>query len=148
RGFSFNGRETLANKVGVSLSTVDRAIKLLKESGRVVVAYRENPHSNGLKTPVIIFKDHVNYQRISSLLKLDDKVDDKVENTEKLDGADDTDRKTVPTNNYRQQESNIYSYNSPTLEKVAYYIDLIMHDAINGGKKITHLSSYVNKVFS
>lgn len=85
RGFSFNGRETLAEKVGVSLPTVDRAIKLLKESGRVFVCYRENPNSNGAKTPVIIFKDHANYKRIATILKLREKEADKeTDKVEKL----------------------------------------------------------------
>ena len=147
RGFSFNGRETLADKVGVSLSTVDRAIKLLKESGRVVVAYRENPHSNGIKTPVIIFKDHANFKRIASLLKLNDKVADKVKNLENTHGTSDTLEEKVPTIRYQKQESNIYINNSPQMDKIVEYFSLKISDAIKrGGKDIISLSSYVDKV--
>lgn len=147
RGFSFNGRETLANKVGVSLSTVDRAIKLLKESGRVVVAYRENPNSNGIKTPVIIFKDHANYKRISSLLKLTDKVDDKVEKKENTYETSYSEAKKVSTIRYQKQENYIYIYNSPKLEDIVEYVSLKISDAMKkSGKGITYLSSYVDKV--
>lgn len=81
RGYSFNGRETLAKKCKVSLSTVDKAIKLLKQSGEVLVAYRPNPASNGYKTPIIILKNHDNFTYWHELLGLENSV----ENTDKPD---------------------------------------------------------------
>ena len=73
RGYSFNGRETLAEKCKVSLSTVDKAIKLVKQSGEVLVAYRHNPASNGYKTPIIILKQHENFTYLNELLGLENK---------------------------------------------------------------------------
>ena len=146
RGFSFNGRETLAKKVGVSLPTVDRAIKLLKESGRVFVGYRENPQSNGAKTPVIIFKDHENFQRIASILNLSDEVNDKVEKEENVRETSLLGAKKVPTNLYLKQEKhNIYMNSS--LEKISDYLYLKISDAMKkSGRGITYLSSYIDKV--
>jgi len=83
RGYSFNGRETLAKKCETSLATVDRAIRVLKDSNEVVVAYRHNPVSNGYKTPIFILRGHEHFKYWKDLLgledKLDDNVDDKVE---------------------------------------------------------------------
>lgn len=143
RGFSFNGRETLAEKVGVSLPTVDRAIKLLKESGKVFVGYRENPNSNGAKTPVIIFKDHANFKRIASILNLVDEVDDKVEKEGKLRETSVTGEKKVPTNTYLKQEKhNIY----PSFDKIVDYVALKISDAAKkNGRGIAYLSSFIDK---
>jgi DNA-binding transcriptional ArsR family regulator len=146
RGFSFNGRQTLAEKVGVSLPTVDRAVKLLKESGLVYVGYRENPRSNSGKTPVIIFKEHANYKRIASILKLHDEVVDKVENLESPRETSSTDAKIVSTNTYLKQEKyNIY----PSFEKIVDYVCLKVSDALNkNGKGISFLSSYIDKTIA
>lgn len=146
RGFSFNGRETLAEKVGVSLRTVDNAIKLLKESGRVHVGYRENPNSNGAKTPVIIFKDHSNYKRIASILKINCEVVCEVEISETLSETSIEGAKKVPTNLYLKQEK----YNiSPSLEKIVDYVSLKVSDAVErNGKGIFALSSYIDKVIA
>ncbi|WP_100408474.1 hypothetical protein [Bacillus solitudinis] len=147
RGFSFNGRDTLAQRVGVSLPTVDRAIKLLKESGRVVVAYRENPNSNGAKTPVIIFKDHANFKRISAILKLRDNVVDKVEKDETLTETGGRGVKIVATNTYRKQDNHIYNGDNHTVNEIVKYVSLKVSDAMKkGGRGIHFLSSYVDKV--
>ncbi|GFZ69051.1 hypothetical protein PSE10B_55730 [Pseudomonas amygdali pv. eriobotryae] len=68
RGYSFPGRETLANQLDVSTSTVDNAISLLKQSGDCDVFYRENPKSNSAKTCVFIFRRHSNYPEIKRIL--------------------------------------------------------------------------------
>lgn len=146
RGFSFNGRETLANKVGVSLPTVDRAIKLLKESGRVFVGYRENPNSNGAKTPVIIFKDHANYKRIAAILKINDNVNDKVGISETPSKTSVEGTKKVSTNLYRKQENN---NKHPSFGKIVDYVALKVSDAVEkNGKGISFLSSYIDKVIA
>lgn len=146
RGFSFNGRQKLAEKVGVSLPTVDRAVKLLKESGLVYVGYRENPRSNGIKTPVIIFKEHANYKRIASILKINDEVIDKVEKDEIRIESSVTDIKKVPTNIYLKHEKyNIH----PSFDKIVDYVSLKVSDALKkNGKGISFLSSYIDKAIS
>ncbi|WP_100408491.1 helix-turn-helix domain-containing protein [Bacillus solitudinis] len=146
RGFSFNGRQTLAEKVGVSLPTVDRAVKLLKDSGLVYVGYRENPHSNGVKTPVIIFKEHTNYKQIASILKINEEVVDKVEKDETLRESSVTDVKKVPTNTYLKQEKYIIY---PSFDKIVDYVSLKVSDALKkNGKGISFLSSYIDKTIS
>jgi len=69
RGYSFNGREKLAELCNVGLSTVDKAIRVLKESGEAIVVYRENPNSNGYKTPIILLKNHPHFEYWNELLK-------------------------------------------------------------------------------
>jgi len=146
RGFSFNGRQTLAEKLGVSLPTVDRAVKLLKDSGLVYVGYRENPCSNGVKTPVIIFKEHANYKQIASILKINEEVVDKVEKREKQRPASVTDIKNLSTNTYLKQEKhNKY----PSFNEIVTYVSLKISDALKkNGKGICYLSSYIDKTIS
>lgn len=152
RGFSFNGRETLAEKVGVSLRTVDNAIKLLKISGCVYVGYRENPNSNGAKTPVIIFKEHTNYKRIAAILKLPcEEVCEEVcevEKSETLSQGKSRGLKKVSTNSYlKQEKDNIYT--KPLFEKIIEYLYLKISDASQKNNKgITYLSSYIDKVIT
>jgi DNA-binding transcriptional regulator YhcF (GntR family) len=68
RGFSYNGRVTLAKKLEVGLSTVDKAFSLLKQTGLFVFAYRENPASNSAKTPVIFYVKHEKYKTFESMV--------------------------------------------------------------------------------
>lgn len=72
RGFSFNGRETLAEKCQVSLSTVDKAIRFLKDSGLFFVAYRENSKSNSVKTPIFFYKNHQLFSEYAAILNIEE----------------------------------------------------------------------------
>jgi hypothetical protein len=72
RGFSFNGRETLAKKCQVSLSTVDKAIRLLKDSDLFFVAYRENSKSNSVKTPIFFYKNHQLFSEHAAILNIEE----------------------------------------------------------------------------
>jgi hypothetical protein len=146
RGYSFNGRETLSEKVGVSLRTVDNAIKLLKQSAEVIVAYRENPGSNGVKTPVIIFKSHPNFERIARLLNLQDcEVVCEVENPSNPTETSDSSPKKVATYSLplKQEKYN----NISNTDKIKAVIEYKINDAMRKGTTITYISSYINRVF-
>ena len=153
RGFSFNGRETLAEKLDVSLRTVDNAIRLLKDSGEVVVCYRENPKSNGAKTPVFIFRSHANFERIASILDLSlcEEVCE-VENTEKPTAPKDSPLNTFATilgvplknkiNNYIKGEIQ-------PLEKIVKYVAIKINETQKRTNRgIKYLSAYVDRVLS
>ncbi|WP_454216397.1 hypothetical protein, partial [Peribacillus sp. JNUCC 23] len=144
RGYSFNGRETLAEKCKVSLSTVDKAIKLLKQSGEVFVAYRTNPSSNGLKTPIIILKEHEHFTYWQELLGLKNNVEHKVENgTESVVSSDESFKidatYSIPS---LKQDSNNISNN-----KIVQYVVNRVNDAMKDGSTIKFVSSYVDRVF-
>ena len=145
RGYSFNGRETLAKKCKVSLRTVDKAIKILKESNEVVVAYRHKPSSNGFKTPVIILKGHEYFKYWKALLNIEDSVECKVEDTE---NADKPRAEGVKTDLYlfhtKKQESNNIS--NPSHNKIVQYVINRVQDSIKQGTKITFLSSYIDRI--
>ncbi|MBT2655335.1 hypothetical protein J7E81_08800 [Bacillus sp. ISL-18] len=70
RDYSFNGRETLVN-CNCGLSTVDEVLRVLRESGEVIIGYRENPNSNGYKTPVVFLKNHPHFKYWNNILGLD-----------------------------------------------------------------------------
>ena len=146
RGYSFNGRETLAEKCKVSLSTVDKAIKLVKQSGEVLVAYRHNPASNGYKTPIIILKQHGNFTYLNELLGLENNVENKVENADKPEIPMDEGTKKVSTYILPtlKQEINKYKKN-PQEGKIIQYVTNRIHDAMKKGI-ITFLSSYVDRI--
>lgn len=146
RGYSFNGRETLAEKCKVSLSTVDKAIKLVKQSGEVLVAYRHNPASNGYKTPIIILKQHENFTYLNELLGLENSVENKVENTDKPEIPMDEGTKKVSTYVLPtlKQESNKYIKNLQEA-KIIQYVTNRINDAMKTGT-ITFLSSYVDRI--
>lgn len=101
RGFSFNGKQTLMELCECKGSTIDEATRLLKESGLFEVAYRENPNSNGYKTPVFILKSHANYQYIKEILEIQNYkqvVKQEVEKAQTSSGTRDSEEKEVPTN--------------------------------------------------
>jgi len=152
RGFSFNGYETLIKKLGVSTSTISRAIGLLKESGEVVVCYRENPKSNGLKTPVVIFRNHANFDKIASILGLNEKVDEKVEKAEKLTATRDEALKTFATILGLPFNNKINSYVKGEIhpfEKIVKYIAIKVDEAQKRNNRgIKYLSAYVDRVLS
>lgn len=77
----------------MSTRTVDKAIRLLKESGEVIVAYRENPNSNGYKTPIILLKRHEHFKYWCELLN----IECEVENHENLREPRDESAKKVST---------------------------------------------------
>ena len=141
RGYSFNGRETLAEICKVGLSTVDAAIRVLKESGEVVVAYRENPASNGYKTPVIILKNHPHFEYWNALLNLEQNVKQKVENAETTTESKKDEPKKVSTYSLSLKQDN-------TINKVVTYVSNKINDVIKRGTTIDYLSSYVNNVVS
>lgn len=152
RGFSFNGYETLMKKFNASKSTVSRAIGLLKESGEVVVCYRENPKSNGPKTPVVIFRNHANFDKIASILGLNEKVDEKVENTEKPTATRDEALKTFATIlglQYKNKINNYIKGEIQPLEKIVKYIAIKINEAQKRNNRgIKYLSAYVDRVLS
>jgi hypothetical protein len=144
RGYSFNGRETLAEKCNVSLSTVDKAIKLLKQSGEAFVAYRTNPSSNGIKTPIIILKEHENFTHWQELLGLENNVEHKVENVAKPVIPTDEGTKKVSTYSLpSKQESTIYISDNQIMKAVFNRVN----DAVKDGTTIKYLSSYVDRIF-
>lgn len=152
RGFSFNGPETLAKKLNVSLSTVSRAIRMLKDSGEVVVCYRENPRSNGPKTPVVIFRNHPNFDRIAAVLNLRDNVADKVENAEKPTESSVSAHKTDATISLpvkKQDDINKLIDNTHPLEKIVKYVAIKLNDVQKRNPYgITYLSAYIDKTIN
>lgn len=144
RGYSFNGRETLAEKCKVSLRTVDKAIKILKDSNEVVVAYRHNPSSNGYKTPIIILKGHEYFRYWKSLLNIEDNVECKVDDAINLDKPKLEDAKSsLYLSNIKKQESNIINLSN---NKIIQYVVNRVQDSVKQGTKITFLSSYIDKL--
>ena len=137
-GFSFNGRQTLADKLDVSLRTVDNAIRLLKDSGQVIVAYRENKRSNGVRTPVIIFKNHPNFQHIVSICDIVCKVENGQESRETTDSSP----KSIPTYSLplKHEKHNKYPH-------IMKYVSLKVQEAHKKNPAgIMHLGAYVDKV--
>ncbi|WP_428909065.1 hypothetical protein [Niallia sp. Krafla_26] len=139
RGYSFNGRETLAELCKVGLSTIDKAIRVLKESGEVIVVYRENPNSNGCKTPVIILKNHPHFKYWNELLNLEQNLEQKVENAK------------IPTDSRDEQPQKVSTYLLPkkqenNINKVVRYVSNKIMDVVNKGITINYLSSYVDTV--
>jgi hypothetical protein len=146
RGYSFNGRNTLAKKCNASLRTVDKAIKILKESNEVVVAYRHNPSSNGYKTPIFILKRHEHFRYWKELLHLDDSVECEVKdsiNTEAptVKGA----KKSLYLSSTKKQENNNI-YSNLSQNKIVQYVINRVEDSIKQGTKIKYLSSYIDRV--
>lgn len=144
RGYSFNGRETLADKCNASLSTVDKAMKLLKQSGEVFVVYRQNPASNGYKTPIIILKQHEHFTYWNELLGLENNVEQKVEHAEKSMTPMDEGAKKVSTYllpSLKQENNNNMSSN-----KIVRYVSNRINDVIKQGTTVKYLSSYVDRI--
>ena len=145
RGYSFNGRETLAEKCKVSIRTVDKAIKILKESNEVVVAYRHNPSSNGYKTPIIILKAHKHFGYWKSLLNIEDNVECEVEaSSNSGDSKAHGMKMDLYLSNTKKQESN--NINNPSHNKIVQFVANRVQDSIKTGTKIKYLSSYINKL--
>ena len=145
RGYSFNGRETLAKKCVVSLRTVDKAIKILKESDEVIVAYRHNPSSNGYKTPIIFLKKHEYFMYWKELLHLEDDVSCEVDNSKKVDLSNAEAGKMDLYHLYtKKQESNII-YSNPSHTKIVQFIINRVQDSIKKGTHIKYLSSYIDR---
>lgn len=109
RGYSFNGRETLAKLCNCGLSTVDEALRVLRESGEVVIGYRENPNSNGYKTPVVFLKNHPHFKYWNNILGLEkyvnQELDQEVKNAEK------------PCHNKEEGAKKIPTYSLPSFSK-------------------------------
>jgi len=154
RGFSFPGRETLAEKLGVSARTVDNAIRMLKDSGEVVVCYRENPRSNGPKTPVVIFRNHPNFDRIAAVLNLTvcEEVCE-VENAEKPTESSVSARKTDATislpNKHDDKYINKLIDNTHPLEKIVKYVAIKVNEMQKRHPYgITYLSAYIDKTLN
>lgn len=84
RGFSFNGRETLAELCECDVTTVDKAIKVLKESGQAVFCYGINPKTNGFKTPILFLKEHEYFAYWRTYLGMENTVESKVEKKEEI----------------------------------------------------------------
>ncbi|WP_209124366.1 hypothetical protein [Alkalihalobacillus sp. BA299] len=174
RGFCFTGREKLAEVCGCSLSTVDKAIRFIKESDLFVFCYRHNPKSNGYKTPVIIATIHKNYKEIRKILGFEftrellvqrmerhkeakNKEENKVESTRNayLDWLQDA--KQIVTNIFTiTPEINKYTYNTELIKKstkistdnIVRYIHLKIKDYQEQGGKIEHLNKFVEKTFA
>jgi Mn-dependent DtxR family transcriptional regulator len=154
RGFSFPGRETLAESLDVSLRTVDNAIRMLKDSGEVIVCYRENPKSNGAKTPVFIFRSHTNFERIAAVLNLTicEEVCE-VKNAEKPTESSDLARKTDATISLpvEKQDKDINKLidNTHPLDKIVKYVAIKLDDVQKRHPYgIKYLSAYIDKTLN
>ncbi|NNU88682.1 hypothetical protein ETC04_16490 [Geobacillus sp. MR] len=154
RGFSFPGRETLAESLDVSLRTVDNAIRMLKNSGEVIVCYRENPKSNGAKTPVFIFRSHANFERIATVLNLTvcEEVCE-VKNAEKPTESSVSARKTDATislpNKHDDKYINKLIGDKHPLEKIVKYVAIKLNEVQKRHPYgITYLSAYIDKTLN
>lgn len=147
RGYSFNGRQTLAKLCDCGLSTVDEALRVLRESGEVVIGYRENPNSNGYKTPVVFLKNHPHFKYWNDLLGLGkyvkQEVHQEVEYTEKPCDSKDEGAKKVSTYLLPslKQESNNISDNT-----IVQFVVNRVNDTIKKGTRVKYLSSYIDRV--
>ncbi|WP_336883857.1 HTH domain-containing protein [Priestia koreensis] len=145
RGYSFNGREKLAEKLGVSLRTVDNAIKLLKESGEVVVAYRENPASNSAKTPVFFFKRHANYPQIKRVCKEVCEEENRQKSTEsKVSPL----KRAITDLLLKRQELNINKRTHSVSKIIEYITYKIEEQQQKNPGGIIALSSYIDKLLA
>jgi hypothetical protein len=147
RGFSFNGIESaLMKKFDCSRSTVNRAIKILKDSGLFVVAYRENPNSNGIKTPVIILKSHPNYQYIMEILQIEDykeSVKETVENAQNVTGSKVKDDFLGSTN--LSQEKDFFTENIKNNDEEKFFSDLNFLSSLYLSKDRTHAKTLIER---
>jgi hypothetical protein len=146
RGYSFNGRETLAAKCNASLSTVDKAIKIIKESGEAIVAYRHNPSSNGYKTPIIILKGHEHFKHWKDLLHLEDNVEQKVGISEDTETPTLESMKKISTYNHQSKQERYINISNPTYAKIVRYVTNRVKDTIKQGTRIKYLSSYIDRI--
>ncbi|MEJ9307302.1 hypothetical protein ABEW33_27410 [Priestia megaterium] len=96
-GFSYFGKETIADMYDVSVRTVEETMSLLKKNDEIIVAYRVNPKSNGYKTPFIILKNHPNFEAICAILNIVCEVACEVESAEIPTESKDEELKKVPT---------------------------------------------------
>lgn len=172
RGFSFTGREKLAEICKCSLSTVDKAIRILKNSGLFVVCYRYSKRSNACKTPVIISTIHRNYKRIEEILNLADerlsqekalleRKENKEENKEEKSETPwydwlGTGEKVSTFSFTKKQDNNKTIYDTDLIQKVSKlstdsivrYIMLKIADYARNGGDIKHLSSFTEWKFA
>lgn len=147
RGYSYPGRETLAEQFSVSTRTVDKAIKALKESRVVDVFYRYNPRSNSAKTCVFIFKTHANYVAIKKILRkqYEEKFEEELRQTS-TGSKGDVIKQIATSILQKKQDLRInkqYHNVSKVIEYLALKIERIQNE--NSGS-ITALSSYIDKV--
>jgi len=149
RGYSYPGRETLAEQFSVSTRTVDKAIKALKESKVVDVFYRYNPRSNSAKTCVFIFCTHANYAAIKKILRkqYEEKFEEELRQTATESKTDAI--KQIATSILRKKQDlkiNKRLHNvSKIIEYLALKIERVQNDNPGG---ITALSSYIDKTIA
>jgi hypothetical protein len=154
RGYSFNGRETLAKKCNVSLRTVDKAIKVLKESNEVVVAYRHNPSSNGYKTPIFILKHHEYFKYWKALLNLEDNVECEVEKYSNTDVSTIEGVKKVYTYSFTKSNININNHlmNNKVIKFVPQFVNKAFSwlgdDLLHYWKRVLLASKVIKKRYS
>jgi hypothetical protein len=141
RGYSFFGRETLARKCQVSLRTVDKAIKVLKDSEEAVVAYRQNPKGNSCKTPIILLKRHKHFSYWSKLLNLECEVECEEENAETPDETSVGELKKIATSTL----PTLKSFNNTSLDELddSYVPSYINQEFVKAAAPFFH----ANKIY-
>jgi DNA-binding transcriptional regulator YhcF (GntR family) len=149
RGYSYPGRETLAEQFSVSTRTVDKAIKALKESGVVDIFYRYNPRGNSAKTCVFIFHAHSNYAAIKRILRkqYEEKFEEELREASTASKADAI--KEIVTSYYKLKTRNKINKPIHSLSKVVEYLALKIESVQqNNPGGITALSSYLDKTIA
>ncbi|MGG0555267.1 HTH domain-containing protein [Priestia aryabhattai] len=149
RGYSYPGRETLAEQFSVSTRTVDKAIKALKESGMVDVFYRYNPRSNSAKTCVFIFRTHTNYAAIKRILRkqYEEKFEEELRQTSTESKADAI--KQIATSILRKKQDLKINKRLHNVSKIIEYLALKIEKVQqNNPGGITALSSYIDKTIA
>jgi hypothetical protein len=165
RGYSFNGRQTLAEKAKCSLSIVDKAIAAIKDSRLFVVVYRENPESNGGKTPVVFYVNHPNFQTFKKIIpNLENEyIDQKIARSEKMfknEVENKVENDEIPCESKGEGED-IFSTDiinlkhdllinkkqaiKNSMNKVIKYVS---HKVVDRIDNIEHLSSYIDRVIA
>lgn len=112
RGFFYASPEHIAEKSGISKSTIYEALKLMRESGIIYKTNRCSRKQNGLGCAVHFFIEHPYFYQYCQYLGLDWKADRKAENAEmpchsREDGVESCPTLSLPNN--QDQKSDIQS---------------------------------------
>jgi hypothetical protein len=146
KGFAFPSDDTLADMYGISPRTVREFLRFLKEEGVIYVVHFRAKNGNGRRGHVMLFMNHPYFERWANLLNLsfECQTDCQQENVEIPCGSKDETGKKIPTLSlplfFKQEKDN-----QNDLGKIVKFVSLKLKD---NPKKISHLSSYVDRVLN
>lgn len=159
RGYFYASPKTIAERYGLSKSTVYEAIKTIRDAGLIFKVNRVSRKQNGLGSPVHIFVGHPNFNSILELLgiewKANQKADWKAENAENPTESSDTSDSETPTYNLptSSNELNNMFNNQYNVTPVENTLESQNNDSGNGKhadkkKWIKYVPNMINKIYA